>query len=111
MKMRNIALACLVALPGAAQALTPSQIFDQVSPSIWAVGGLESGGKLFHYGSAVAIGPQKLVTNCQGTTSRFEYTAWYAPEVHRYVRVQHKTWNPSNSLIGDEVVELLEYHE
>jgi hypothetical protein len=46
-----------------------------------------------------------------GTTSRFEYIAWYAPEVHRYVRVQHKTWNPNDSLIGDEVVQLLEYHE
>jgi hypothetical protein len=40
---------------------------------------------------------------------RFHYTAWYAPEVNRYVRVQHQTWNAGGHLIGDEVVQLLEY--
>lgn len=41
--------------------------------------------------------------------ARFHYTAWYAPEVGRYVMVRHRTWNVSNALIGDEVIQLIEY--
>lgn len=40
---------------------------------------------------------------------RFEYSAWYAPEIGRYVKLRHRTWNISFSQIGDEQVELLEY--
>jgi hypothetical protein len=33
---------------------------------------------------------------------------WYAPEVKRYVRMDHKTWTGS-TVSTDEVVELLEF--
>ena len=40
---------------------------------------------------------------------RFEYTAWYDPELKRYVKSRHRSWNTSSAPIGDELVELLEY--
>lgn len=45
--------------------------------------------------------------------ARFRVTAWYAPEVKRYVRLEHKNWSGSiagaGQQSGDEVVELLKY--
>lgn len=44
---------------------------------------------------------------------RFRITAWFAPEVNRYVRLEHRTWSGSISgagqQSGDEAVELLKY--
>lgn len=40
---------------------------------------------------------------------RFEYTAWYVPELKRYVKSRHRSWNASSAPIGDELIELLEY--
>jgi hypothetical protein len=40
--------------------------------------------------------------------TRFVLTMWYAPEVKRYVRMDHKTWTGS-AVSTDEVVELLEF--
>lgn len=48
----------------AALALTPSEVFDKVSGSVWAVRGLDAQERPFRYGSAVVIGPGRLVTNC-----------------------------------------------
>ena len=39
---------------------------------------------------------------------RFEYVAWYVPELKRYVKSRHRTWNASSGPIGDDLVELLE---
>ena len=44
-------------------------------------------------------------------TGRFEFVAWYAPETHRLVRLQHRVWYGNNALAQDEVVELLSYTE
>jgi hypothetical protein len=44
-----------------------------------------------------------------GNASRFEFAAWYVPELKRYVRSRHRIWNPARMAIGDELVELLEY--
>jgi hypothetical protein len=41
--------------------------------------------------------------------SRFQLTIWYAPEVKRYVRVDHRTWNSTSALSADEIVELVQY--
>lgn len=40
--------------------------------------------------------------------ARFQITLWYAPEVKRYVRTEHKAWTGA-ALALDEVVELLEF--
>jgi hypothetical protein len=40
---------------------------------------------------------------------RFEYTAWYSPELKRYVKLRHRTWSGTNQALGDEQVELLEH--
>jgi hypothetical protein len=61
-------------------------------------------------GKAVQLSGPVSTNSASLTVARFQYTAWYAPEVNRYVMVQHQTWNASGSLIGDEVVTLLEYH-
>jgi hypothetical protein len=38
---------------------------------------------------------------------RFEVTAWYAPELKRYVKLRHRQWNGFNGDLADEQVELL----
>jgi hypothetical protein len=41
--------------------------------------------------------------------TRFQLTVWYAPEVKRYVRLDHRTWNGSSALSADEIVELVQF--
>jgi hypothetical protein len=41
--------------------------------------------------------------------TRFQITIWYAPEVKRYVRLDHRTWNSSSALSADEIVELVQF--
>ena len=43
-------------------------------------------------------------------TARFNYRIWYAPEVRRYVKLQHETWGFNGQWSGEELVEL-ERHE
>jgi hypothetical protein len=71
--MKRLALSvvvfcCALALPwgiaNPAFALSPSEVFEEVSPSVWAVRGLDAEERPFSYGSAVVVGPGKLVTNC-----------------------------------------------
>lgn len=58
-------LAWLTTLVSAgALALEPDQIFERVSPSIWTVVATDTPGKRIMQGSAVVIGPGRLVTNC-----------------------------------------------
>jgi hypothetical protein len=49
-----------------------------------------------------------LMWNTAGI-ARFRYTAWYAPEVGRYVKARHEQWNPSGQPVTDELVELIDY--
>jgi len=52
-------------LSAAAQpALTPEQLFERVSPSVWVVHTLDSERRPLMQGSAVVVGPGQLVTNC-----------------------------------------------
>lgn len=37
---------------------------------------------------------------------RFEYTAWYSPEVGRYIQARHQTYGGQGQPIGDEWVQL-----
>lgn len=52
----------LIAFP--AHALTPEQIFEKVSPSVWFVYGQDATGRRLGQGSGVVIGPERVVTNC-----------------------------------------------
>ncbi len=45
-------------------ALEPDQLFERLSPSIWAVSVYDAAGSRTGGGSAVVIGPEELVTNC-----------------------------------------------
>ncbi len=47
-----------------AHALDAETLFKQLSPSIWVVQAMDAQGQLFSTGSAVVIGPERLVTNC-----------------------------------------------
>ena len=40
--------------------------------------------------------------------ARFEVTAWYSPEVKRYVRMENRIWDGSSALAGEERIDLLE---
>ncbi len=57
-------------------------------------------------GVAEAFG---LATNDFTQPARFQYTAWYAPTVKRYVMARHQTWSRVGTKVGDEIVMLLEY--
>lgn len=47
-----------------AAALSPAEVFEKVSPSVWAVRGLDASGRAFSFGSGVVIGTGRLITNC-----------------------------------------------
>jgi hypothetical protein len=42
-------------------------------------------------------------------SARFLFRAWYAPEVRRYVRLQHETWSLNGTWSGEQLVELTSY--
>jgi hypothetical protein len=44
----------------------------------------------------------------RNTATRFELTAWYAPEVKRYVRVENRLWSAGSALLSEERIDLLE---
>lgn len=52
------------ALAAAQPVLTPEALFEQVAPSVWVVRTQDSAGKPLALGSAVVIGPGRLITNC-----------------------------------------------
>lgn len=58
------AAALLLALSPAARALTPAELFAQVSPSIWRVQTFDRDGLPLGQGSGVVTGFGELVTNC-----------------------------------------------
>lgn len=64
---RQLLTASLTALSlsaSAQPALTPEQLFEQVSPSVWVVHTLDGERRPLMQGSAVVVGPGQLVTNC-----------------------------------------------
>ncbi|OGB04291.1 MAG: hypothetical protein A3E25_21335 [Burkholderiales bacterium RIFCSPHIGHO2_12_FULL_69_20] len=64
-KWRGALLVLLGAAVGqGAAALTPAEVFAQVSPSVWRVHTLDADGLLLGQGSAVVVAPGQLVTNC-----------------------------------------------
>ncbi|MBL8352293.1 MAG: serine protease [Burkholderiaceae bacterium] len=63
--LRALALAGPALLAAApASALTPAELFAQVSPSVWRVQTLDADGLLLGQASAVVVAPEQLVTNC-----------------------------------------------
>ncbi len=56
----------LLLQPGLAVAATlePDQVFERVSPSVWTVSNFDGRSRLQSQGSAVTIGPGRLITNC-----------------------------------------------
>lgn len=56
--------AALALAASPAGALTPAEVFAQVSPSVWRVQTLDADGLLLGQGSAVVVAPGTLVTNC-----------------------------------------------
>jgi serine/threonine-protein kinase len=53
--------------------------------------------------------PGVVPSQAGNLSARFTYTAWYSPDVKRYVKARHQLWNGRNMPFGDEHVELLEY--
>jgi len=49
---------------GPAAALSAAEVFEKVSPSVWAVRGVDGSGRPFSFGSGVVIGRGRLITNC-----------------------------------------------
>src|SRR5436190_22428820 len=61
--VRVTALAAILFGP-AAHALTASEVFEKVAPSVWAVRALDAQERPFSYGSGVVISRERIVTNC-----------------------------------------------
>jgi len=59
-----LAAAALLLAATPAAALTPAEVFAQVSPSVWRVQTLDADGLLLGQASAVVVAPEQLVTNC-----------------------------------------------
>lgn len=55
---------CLLAVAPGVSALTPAELFNKVSPSVWRIRTYDKEGLPMAIGSAVVIGPGQLVTNC-----------------------------------------------
>jgi serine protease Do len=49
---------------GAQAPLAPEALFEQVAPSVWVVRSFDGNGRPLLQGSAVVIGPGRLITNC-----------------------------------------------
>jgi hypothetical protein len=64
MNHRAVLLAATSLYAAQAAALDPSEVFAKVSPSVWAVRGLDASERPIVYGSGVVIAPGRLVTNC-----------------------------------------------
>jgi hypothetical protein len=43
-------------------------------------------------------------------SGRFRFRAWYAPQVQRYVKLQHETWSLVGAPFGEQLVELTRYN-
>lgn len=63
-RLLALALSSALLLAGRAHALTAVEVFEKVSPSVWAVRPLDTAGRPINYGSGVVIGPGRMVTNC-----------------------------------------------
>lgn len=61
---KTIVFAVLAAATLPAFALTPEELFTQLSPSIWFVYGVDTTERRLSQGSGVVIGPQRVITNC-----------------------------------------------
>ncbi len=60
----RLAAAGVLLAVGAAHALTPAEMYAQVSPSVWRVTTYDRDGLPLGQGSGVVIGPEAVVTNC-----------------------------------------------
>lgn len=45
------------------------------------------------------------------TVSKFAINVWYAPDVRRYVRLEHREWSMSGAPSGNNLVELVEFRD
>lgn len=59
-----LGVALVSTLSGAQNALTTEDLFERISPSVWVVRTLDGSGRPLMQGSAVVIGPGRLITNC-----------------------------------------------
>src|SRR4051812_25158100 len=62
--LRFLDVLWLTLFASSAFALGPSEVFEKAAPSVLGVRALDSQGKPLAFGSAVVIGPGKLVTSC-----------------------------------------------
>jgi len=42
--------------------------------------------------------------------TKFSFRVWYAPEVGRYVKLEHQTWRPDGRVITNEEVDLVKFN-
>ena len=55
--------------------------------------------------------PPGFLAHMSYESTRFRYRAWYAPEVRRYVKLQHETWQLNGQWSGEQELQLISYSE
>ncbi len=63
-RLLPLGLTLLAGLAAAQAPLPPEDLFERMSPSVWVVRTLDGNGRPLLQGSAVVIGPGRLITNC-----------------------------------------------
>ena len=53
--------------------------------------------------------PTGFLAHLAYESTRFQFKIWYAPEMRRYVKLQHETWALRGEWSGEQTVELLNY--
>lgn len=69
-------------------ALSPSEIYKLVAPSVWLVTTYDAQGKTLSTGSAVVIAPETLITNCHVLKAAVSYSVRQGNTSHR-ATLQH----------------------
>ncbi|RFP77838.1 serine protease [Hydrogenophaga borbori] len=59
-----LTLSWVAAIASAQNALPPAALFQQLAPSVWTVRTQDAAGRPLAQGSAVVVGPGRLITNC-----------------------------------------------
>lgn len=64
LQVYKMAVCFFMACPVLSHALEPDKIFEKVSPSVWGVTSLDVARAPLGWGTAVVVGPGRLITNC-----------------------------------------------
>lgn len=101
---------------GALYTVTDAEGYPEVGPPAWIISAsalprkkIEVPAGTFSARGLQIWGRPAIPSARPSALRAFSIRVWYAPEVKRYVKLEHKTWSGQGDANSDELVELLEY--